>query len=56
MRSVKPVAPDATAGTTSNARAAIMGTYLYGRERRRADRHCGNCKPRMSELLSGVGR
>src|SRR5262249_8396384 len=31
--SVKPFAADATAGTTSNGRAASMGTtYLYGRE------------------------
>src|SRR3954471_22512917 len=52
--SLKPVAPDATAGTASNVRAARREMYPYGRERRRADRHRGNCKLRMRELLSGV--
>jgi hypothetical protein len=51
--SVKPFAAEATAGTTSNAKAASRETtYVYGRGGRSVDRLRGNRRPRMSELLS----
>src|SRR5919106_2419723 len=55
--SVKPVAADATVGTTSIARVASRETmYLHGREGPWADRLRGNCRPSMSDLLVGGRR